>query len=69
MCDTKHGNLEDAIKSLQVAHIKFESERKEDLDKIYAKLEKFGDRLPVWATMLIGFLMMICGGAISHLWK
>lgn len=69
MCDVKRGNLEIMVESLAANHKQAEEERKRDLDKIYTKLEEYGNRLPNWATLLIGGLASVAGAAIAHAWK
>lgn len=61
VCDERHGSLDSIIESLQRNHAAAELERKNDLEKIYKKLDEFGQRLPNWAV----FAMTAGGGMIG----
>lgn len=52
VCEVKHGALENLIESLQASHAKAEDKRADDLARIHAKLDEFGQR-PTFAHMLL----------------
>ena len=63
VCEVKHGSLAGDIQDMKEAGIISEKKRSDDLDKIYKKIDRWGDRLPTWGV----FLMTAGGGLIGLL--
>lgn len=61
MCDEKHGALKEQVDRLIIALEKAETNRIIDLEKIYKKLDEFGQRLPTWAVALAATGSMVIG--------
>lgn len=62
VCEVKHNSLAGDIEEMKAASIASENKRTTDLDKIYNKIDKWGDRLPTWGVML-----MTAGGGLIGL--